>query len=244
MQDKLKEKEFFDQWSESSSYDVFTPAGYNKIINVFRKLAGKRLSKGRKIIDLGCGTGAFSRRFFQGIDAELFGMDISVKAIKMARAESNNINYIVGDVEDLKFKDESFDVVIFSGMLHHFPNIKKSLAEGYRILKKGGCVLSYDPNIKNPFMWLYRHHSSPFFSKTGKTDNERLLSAEEVDSVMKEVGFSYIKTSCIGGVTYKYVKSRRGKLLLPFYNIIEVSFDKLPWVDKYGSFLIGYGEKA
>lgn len=243
MQDKLKEKEFFDQWSEPNGYDVFTPAGYNKIIGIFKKLAGKRLSKGHRIIDLGCGTGAFSRRFFQGLNAELLGMDISANAVKIAAQESKDINYIVGDVENIKFEDEYFDVVVFSGMLHHFPSIKKSLSEGYRILKKGGCMLSYDPNVKNPFMWLYRHHSSPFFSKTGKTDNERLLSVKEVNRAMKEARFVGIDSCCISGVTYKYVKSRLGMRLLPFYNAIEVFLGKLPLAQKYGSFLIGYGEK-
>jgi hypothetical protein len=43
-------------------------------------------------------------------------------------------------------------------------------------------------NIENPFIGLYRHPSSPFFSRKGKTGNERLLSAKQVNSSLRKVG--------------------------------------------------------
>ncbi len=105
-------------------------------------------------------------------------------------------------------------------------------------------MLSYDPNVKNPFMWLYRHPSSPFFSNLGKTDNERLLSAEDMSQVMKDVGFISIDNHCISGVTFKTIMSNTGKFLLPLYNAIECFFGISPLAHKYGSFLVCYGEKG
>lgn len=243
MQNKHKEKYFFNEWTESKEYDVLTPFGYNTIIRDFRRLIGNRLSKGFRAIDLGCGTGAFTRRLFQGAEGELFGLDISARAIQLASQKEKKINYLVGDIENLQFEDDFFDLVVFSGVLHHFPNEEKCLAEGYRVLRNGGCMLSYDPNKKNPFMWLYRDPSSPFFSSVGKTDNERLLSAQAVSRVMKNVGFTSVDTHCIGGVTFKVVESQVGKLFLPIYNFVERFVGVLPLAKKYGSFLICYGEK-
>jgi ubiquinone/menaquinone biosynthesis C-methylase UbiE len=243
MQNKFEERAFFDEWTESKEYDVLTQNGYDTIIRDFRRLIGNRLLKGRRAIDLGCGTGAFTRKLFQDSDAELFGLDISENAINLAKKNEKKIKFIVGDTENLQFEESYFDLVVFSGILHHFPDEKKCLAEGYRVLKKGGCMISYDPNKINPFMWLYRDPSSPFFSTVGKTENEKLLYAQDLNKLMKTTGFINVDTHCIGGVTFKTVESRVGRLLLPIYNILERFMGILPFAKKYGSFLICYGEK-
>lgn len=243
MQNKVEEKEFFDQWAKSREYDVFTSSGYNTIIREFLNLIGNRLSNGCRAIDLGCGTGAFTKRIFQNAEAELYGLDISTKAIQLAASRKEKIKYLVGDVENLKFEDNFFDVVIYSGVLHHFSDERKCLAEGYRVLKRGGCIVSYDPSKKNPFMWLYRDQRSLFFSKKGKTNNERLLSDNEMKIVLKDVGFTNVNTHCISGVSFKFVESRSGRFLLPIYNLTDRLLGILPLANKYGSFLICYGEK-
>lgn len=244
MQDKSKEKAFFDKFSSSGEYDVLTLYGYNSIIREYLKLINISPSKKINVIDLGCGTGNFTRKFMEMYDKDFFGLDISATSIALAAKLSPGIHYCTGDVEKCCFKDETFDIVLFSGVLHHFKNFETCLREGYRILKKKGCALSYDPNIKNPFMWLYRHPSSPFFSKKGKTDNEQLLSAKQVGSSMRKVGFDNVDTHCISSVTFKYVESAAGRFFLPIYNLFEMLLGISPFASKYGSFIIGYGEKV
>ncbi len=210
MQNKSEEKEFFDRFAESQQYDVLTSFGYNSIISGFRKFIKNRIPKEFKAIDLGCGTGAFTRQFSHTGDMKLFGLDISLNAIRLANQKmdkNRRIRYLAGDMENICFKDESFDLIIYSGVLHHFFSIERSLSEGYRVLKKGGYILTYDPNIKNPFFWLYRNPSSLFYSQNGKTGNERLLSREEIVNMMKQVGFRHINNHCLSGVTFKYVAS-------------------------------------
>jgi hypothetical protein len=93
-------------------------------------------------------------------------------------------------------------------------------------------------------MWLYRHPSSPFFSQKGKTENERLLSAKQMSSSLRTAGFTNVMTPCISGVTFKYVASTLGRLVLPLYNLFEILWGISPLAPKYGSFIIGYGEKT
>lgn len=244
MQNKSQEKEFFDKWSEVNEYDVLTPYGYDTIIKNFLKLIGNnRLVKNLSVIDLGCSSGVFTRRFLGNIKAKGFGLDISFNSIKLATQKKDGIKYLVGDIENLNLKSDSFDVVIFSGVLHHFNDSLPSLKEGYRILKKGGCMVSFDPNAKNPFMWLYRHPKSPFFSQTGKTTNEKLISGKELKITLEEAGFGNVSAHCISGVTFKYIESNFGRLFLPLYNAMEFILGKLPLSKAFGSFVIGYGEK-
>jgi ubiquinone/menaquinone biosynthesis C-methylase UbiE len=175
--------------------------------------------------------------------ARFFGMDISEKSIALAAKAAPDIQFVVGDIENSGFADHFFDVVLFSGVLHHFPDFQTCLQEGYRILKKGGCVLSYDPNIRNPVMWLYRHPTSPFFSRQGKTANERLLAAEEIIALMKKTGFKNVRVRGKSGITFKYVAAPLGRFLLPAYNLFEIFLGLTPLSERFGSFLIGYGEK-
>ena len=245
VQDKTKEKDFFNSFSAGGEYDVFTTSGYKALIEEYRKSLRVPGSTDLRVIDLGCGTGAFSREFKKmlGSDNYFYGLDLSIKSVILAANLEPGIHFCAGDIEHCCFKDESFDIVLFSGVLHHFPDFEPCLREGYRILRKGGCALSYDPNIKNPFMWLYRHPSSPFFSPKGKTENERLLSAQQVADGFRQAGFHNVIARGKSGVTFKYVASTLGRVLLPFYNLLELLLGISPLASKYGSFLIGYGEK-
>lgn len=246
VQDKSKETDFFDTFSAAKEYDVFTPYGYKSIIKTYMKLTGAVPGKKMRVIDLGCGTGAFTRQYKKKYekDAVFYGLDLSHKSAALASELSGDIHYCTGDIEQCCFEDHTFDVVLFSGVLHHFADYESCLRESCRILKSGGCMISYDPNLKNPFMWLYRHPSSPFFSKKGKTDNERLLTAAELDSLLKKTGFVNVTARCISGVTFRYVESAAGRLLLPIYNLFEILLGLTPLAAKYGSFVIAYGEKA
>jgi len=243
LQNKKNEIEFFDRFSQAAAYDVLTPAAYRRIIREFQELLRPLQRPGLRIIDLGCGSGAFTRRFQQMFPACFFGMDISERSIAAAAAASPDIGYTVGDIEHSGFADHSFDVALFSGVLHHFPDFQACLREAYRILKKGGCVLSYDPNIRNPAMWIYRHPRSPFSSRQGRTANERLLAAEDIRGGMEKSGFHHVRVRGRSGITFKYVASPVGRSLLPLYNLLEVLFAFTPLAGRFGSFLIGYGEK-
>lgn len=243
LQNKENEIEFFDRFSQTAAYDVLTPAAYSRIVQEFMKRLRAMPPQKLRIIDMGCGSGAFTRSFRKMLPGDFWGMDISAPSIAMAKASSPDIQFVVGDIEQSGFADHSFDVVLFSGVLHHFPDFQACLREGYRILKKGGRVLSYDPNVRNPAMWLFRHPASPFFSRLGKTPNERLLAAEEIARGMEKAGFHKVGVFGKGGITFRYVAAPLGRWLLPAYNALEVLFAFTPFARRYGSFLIGYGEK-
>lgn len=243
IQDKSKEVKFFDEFTLSKDYDVFTPNGYNAILNSFHKLAGDHLSKKQLAIDLGCGTGAFTKRFYDYVGCRMTGVDISPNSIKVAITKKQNIVYEVGDIEHLNYPDNYFDIIIYSGVLHHFHDFIPALKEGLRILKKGGILLSFDPHINNPVMWLYRHPNSPVCSKLGKTENEQLLSKEQMQSSLTQVGFENINIDIIGGVTFKYLESTFARCFLPVYNVFEYVLGKTFLARKYGSFINCFAQK-
>lgn len=244
MQNKNAEITFFNKFG-NSGYDVFEEETYTKLINVFWNLIHPK--ENEKIVDFGCGTGAFISRLQKwsekkNVYLEFTGVDISPKCISYAQTLFKNINFVLGDIEDTKFPDNSFDIVIFFCVLHHFNDFSKCVKEAFRIQKQGGRVFIFEPNKKNPIMWLYRDKKSPLYSNKGITVNERLLTVDEIRDIFTKVGYK-IKLFAISGITYKYVEGKLALNLLPIYNLFEKIFDKVYLSHKYGSFIIGHGEK-
>ena len=104
--------------------------------------------KPETILELGCGSGLFSRHLSQIVEHEcsLTSIDISEDMISLAKAFSNKypplphikITYEVGNAEDLsQFHDESFDAYIANLCLHLAGDPKKMLHELKRVLKPG-----------------------------------------------------------------------------------------------------------
>lgn len=238
-QNKKSEADFFDQFRDEG-YDVFTESGYDRILQEFKRLVNPQ--PGEVVFDLGCGTGAFSERLFrQGLRVR--GIDISEGCIEFAKRQNPKIDFQVADVENLNSPDASVDIVVFSGTIHHFFNLRPSLKEAYRVLGPKGRIFSYDPNVANPAMWLYRDKRSPLYSSKGVTENEHPLSREEITTALQSCGFSDIQSFGISGVGFKYVESKTAQAVLPLYNLFDAILDKTFLARKIGAFLISYARK-
>src|SRR3984893_12267254 len=186
-QDKGKEIAFFDRHAEEDDYDVFTPQASARLIEAVVRLIG--LAPPAKMIDLGCGSGAFTH-LLQRAGYECIGLDISGKLLCLARGRYPGIEFVQGDIEHLAFADGSFDGALLSGVEHHLPDTSLCAASPFRILRSHGRFVAFDPNRMNPFMWLYRDPASPFYSPLGVTANERPVLAREVAAVFERAGFT------------------------------------------------------
>lgn len=103
-----------------------------------------------RLLDLGCGPGSMVGWIIKAIPGiEIHGIDISPSMIQIAREKYPNVSFQVGDAENIPFDASYFDVVLCSGMLHHFPDINPILLEIKRVLKKDGVFIAREPNSKN-----------------------------------------------------------------------------------------------
>ena len=186
VQDKQKEIAFFDAHAVSDEYDVFTPEASARLISAFVRLSG--LPRGARVADLGCGSGVFTD-LLRRAGYSSIGLDISPKLVALGRSKHPGLELIEGDAENLPFGNASFDGVLLSGLVHHFPDPRRLAAEVCRVLKPGGRFVAFDPNRMNPFMWLYRDRASPFYSPVGVTENERPILASRVARSLPQRGF-------------------------------------------------------
>ena len=101
--------------------------------------------KGRAL-DIGCGSGRLlvdlHQRGFQ-----VLGVDYSSSMIQGSKnyfknQESlRNPGFAVNDIENLAFKDKTFDLVVAAGVVEYLPDDKKSISEIFRVLRPGGTII-------------------------------------------------------------------------------------------------------
>jgi len=238
-QDKQREIAFFDSYAESQEYNVFTDESNLKIVNSCLEFGG--LQPGMRVVDCGCGSGIFTKLIHnQGFLAS--GLDLSQGLIELAGRSYPEIEFIVGDVENLPFDSDSLDGVLLSGIIHHLPDPSKCAKEIFRVLKPNGVFVAFDPNRLNPFMWLYRDRTSPFYSSEGVTENERPIIAAEIAQVFTQAGFD-VATSYLSGLNYRYIASNNLRWALPIYNFLDDALFRLPFLKSCSAFVLTRGVK-
>ena len=234
-QDKLAERLFFDGLGDAGDYDVLAERGYARLLREFRRHI-PRSPTSLRCVDLGCGSGEFTSRL-TSLGLELYGMDLSPSLVALAQARVEGATFRVGDIEDTGFEPASFDLVVLSGVLHHFPDPAQVARECARILKPGGLALAYDPHRGNPFMRLYRCHDSPLYSSKGVTPNEEPVSRAKLEQAFSEAGFGSTLVYPVSGVSFKFVESGVARFALPIYNALDRLLDLGP-LRRFGSFLV------
>lgn len=105
------------------------------------KLAGDDL-RPRRILDLGCGTGWFTRKIAQTWPCQVTGVDLSPGMIKQASERSEQgIELMVADAESLPVPSNSFDVVFSNLMVQWCDDPRTVFAECRRVLRPGGRLV-------------------------------------------------------------------------------------------------------
>ena len=99
----------------------------------------------REILEIGCGTGKFSR-LLAGRAEKVLAIDLSPRMIRLAREHSKlypNIDFVLGDVMTYQFPDDQFDCIATLTTLHHLP-AETILRKIRKALKLGGTFVCLD----------------------------------------------------------------------------------------------------
>src|SRR5215510_9301055 len=114
------------------------------------KMLSDHLRRGMTVLELGCGTGYFTRELARS-GADILAIDVSPELLAIARADCSapNIRYEIQNACVMSYRDAVFDSVVGSSVLHHL-EIKRALHEIYRVLKSGGTIYFTEPNMLNP----------------------------------------------------------------------------------------------
>jgi ubiquinone/menaquinone biosynthesis C-methylase UbiE len=104
-----------------------------------------------RLLEVGSGPGRLAVRLVRSAPGLIVtGVDLSEEMVGLAnrRAQEAQLagrtSFVAGDVGSLPFRDASFDGVVSTLSLHHWPDAARALAELHRVLKPGGEARIYD----------------------------------------------------------------------------------------------------
>ena len=174
-----------DVWEHRKAVSDYSLHYFN-----FMKNFSKNLKKGAKVLEAGCGSGDTLKCFK---DQETYGLDISKKSLELAKKNTDHI--VLGNILEMPFKDNEFDLVYNSGVLEHFkePQNLKGTKEMARVTKKDGHVIIIMPN---KYCFWYRAYKILTIKLTGKWEfgYEEEYSINRLKDLARRAGLKIVKT--------------------------------------------------
>jgi SAM-dependent methyltransferase len=240
---KLKELEFHDRDRDNTvvkkaqeSSDTYEKFYGNKKYYRATKRSNefvldwiKRECIGKVFLDYACGNGSNAIYAASSGAALSLGFDISGVSVQNARQIAldrgivSNIRFFQADAEATKLPDDSIDIIICSGMLHHL-DLSYAMPELRRILKPGGKILAVEALDYNPAIKLYR-----LLTPAMRTDWEK---AHILD--LSDVNFANRFLDVVN-VHYWHVFGYIGgklPILFPLLDALDRILEKIPYVQR------------
>jgi SAM-dependent methyltransferase len=149
------------------------------------------LGRGKRVLDLGCRSGALTRHFLEG--NSVVGLDVDAAALEKARGLG--IEPVQANVEEpLPFDDASFDAVVAGELFEHLQFPDALVAEIHRVLRAGGVLAGSVPNA-------FRLQSRLRFLRGLPPEDDpthlRMLSPRELQALL--AGFDDVRIDFVGG---------------------------------------------
>jgi ubiquinone/menaquinone biosynthesis C-methylase UbiE len=141
---------------------------------------------GRRVLDIGCGTGRFLAQLKD--IAKAWGVDASPEMLDVARSRVHAAGLKLGSAEELPFKDGWFERATM-WLVAHLVDRPRAFAEAKRVLVPGGrfAVATFDPAYFDEF-WL-----NELFPSMEAIDRARFPSAEELEAELAGAGLAEVR---------------------------------------------------
>jgi methionine biosynthesis protein MetW len=207
----------------SKIYDSYRSYPENLIKKV---IALGRISQGKKVLDLGCGTGNIASQLRKATKADVIGVDASFAMLKVAKDKSLEVICADIDNQQLPFRDGSFDTIIVAYVIHQIKNLTFLLSECCRVLRDGVLVLltSSHEQIENQHPVV-----KDFFPSYIDIDKGRFPDIPKIDYLLDSLGLKDIKHEEVIveniPIDYEYLQKVKNKYVSTYYLIPQSEFE-------------------
>jgi ubiquinone/menaquinone biosynthesis C-methylase UbiE len=180
----MSQTEHFD--SVAARYDVLrVPPGLTILHDTLVRegdLARKR------VLDIGCGTGAALAVLAEQFECTVAGVDPSTGMLEQARRKLPDADLRQGVAEDLPFRDEAFDAALMMTVVQHVDR-RRAFPETRRVLANGGrfVIATPDPAMF-PRAWM-----APLFPSYVEIEQRRFPRAQTMEEEVDGAGFSTVR---------------------------------------------------
>ena len=182
-QDKMRT--FFDSVAGRLGKDYVPGKSWKSVAEALLRLMPPLV-----IADLGAGEGAFALLLAQRAQ-KVIAVDSSARMIEVGRDQAlrsgvENLEYRLGDMEELPIETASVDLVFFSQSLHHALHPERAVTEAARILVPGGRIVILDL-VKHRFEEARELYADEWLG----------FSETELESMLEKAAFTNIQTSVV-----------------------------------------------
>ena len=180
----------------------------NKVVKIVKE------KNPTNILDIATGTGDLAISLTDTSAKEIIGLDISDGMLEVGRQKISTkkldgiISMVIGDSEDLPFKDHTFDAITVAFGVRNFENLEKGLTEILRVLKPNGIFVILETSVPtNPFYKFgYNAYSKLILPTIGKLFSKdqvayKYLSesasvfphGEALNNILRKIGFNSVE---------------------------------------------------
>jgi len=137
-------------------------------------------------LDIACGSGNYTSALAE-IGGRWSGIDQSGVMLGKARMKSVRVNWFQGDAEALPFCDDSFEGVMCTLAIHHFPSLEAVFSEVRRVLAEGRFVLFTSTKEQMKGYWL-----NEYFPVAMERSIEQMPRMSEIGAALETAGLKRI----------------------------------------------------
>lgn len=177
------------------------------------------IQKGSKILDIGCGDGAFASAFSK-LGMVVFGIDISESAKSSLGENLKTCNLLI---KPYPYENETFDFIFSKSVVEHLREPDILIDEAYRLLKPGGTFICMTPSWKHSYkeaFFIDHTHVTPF-------TRHSLETACELSGFKAECNYFYQLP-----MMWKYPILDLGRIFLNLLHLPYRPFSKVKWPNK------------
>lgn len=206
-------------------YDRARPSDAAHLEWWFEKIAEKGgLGPGRRLLDLGCGTGRWTLPLVQRTGCHAVGVDNSPEMLERARSKDreSRVTWVLGDVERLEVEPESFDCALMSLMMHHLENHLAAFHGVFRALRSGGVFLIRQGTLEQ----IQDDVVHRLFPEALSVDRKRTPFRVEIERWLRRAGFEKIEIDEVRQITHLSNDELLKDLRLRVCSVLRLISDK------------------
>jgi ubiquinone/menaquinone biosynthesis C-methylase UbiE len=182
------------------SYDLAARLLFDDRYRAIAAAIAAEVPEGSRLLDVGCGPGEVLARLATiAPRIETTGLDVDASMIELAerkadraaaRGAATRPTFVIADAATMPFADASFDVVVSSFAVHHWPDREAGLGEIMRVLRPGGRAIIWD--IAPP-------HAAPVEGDADAADDGRAPSQGEGHGIHGEGSGGHVAGHAVHG---------------------------------------------
>lgn len=175
-----------------------------------------------RVIDIGCGDGT-NMMFLRRKGISVVGIELSANMVRRGKERYPELEDSIfeGSGLNVRFADQTFDVALMTGVLHHIysrDDQMKAVREALRVVTHDGVLIIRESNLINPLFRIFWNYIFPLTAKIDRFGGENWIPAKRL---LKEFGLAVEET-----IFFTFIPNFLPSVILPLASRMEGALER------------------